>query len=133
MRTIQARGIVKGSVAGPALVCRKAFSFLGDVDMDTGVIIAKGHEHAGESIAGRVLIYPETKGSSGGCLVLMVLAKQQRQPAALVLMKEADPNIVEGAIVAGVAVVCSTQEDLLALVPSGAAVTVDGTAGTISF
>jgi len=131
--SVKARPIVKGRVQGPALVCRKAFSFLGDVDMDTGEIIAKGHEHEGESIAGRVMIYPETKGSSGGCVVLQVLAKQSKQPAAIVLSKPADPNIVEGAIVAGVALVCEPEEDLLTAVPNGALVTVDGSTGEVSW
>jgi len=125
--------MVRGRVRGPALVCQKAFSFLGDVDMDTGVIIARGHEHEGESIAGKVMIYPETKGSSGGCVVLTVLAKQGKQPAAIVLSKPADPNIVEGAIVTGVALVCEPQEDVLTLVPNGALVTVDGATGEISW
>lgn len=129
----KARPIVKGRVTAPALVCQKAFSFLGDVDMDTGVIIAKGHEHEGESIAGKVLIYPETKGSSGGCLVLMTLAKQNNQPAAIVLEKAADPNIVEGAILAGVSLVCEPDEDLVAKIPSGTRVTVDGTTGEVSW
>ena len=89
MHTIKCRGVVKGKIEGDALVCRKAFSFLGDVDMDTGVIIARGHEHEGKSIAGKILIYPETKGSSGGCVVLTELAKQGKQPAAIVLVKPA--------------------------------------------
>jgi len=131
--TVQARGIVRGQVQGEALVCHKAFSFLGDVDMDTGEIIAKGHEHQGQSIAGKVMIYPETKGSSGGCVVLMVLAKQGKQPAAIVLEKPADPNIVEGAIVAKVALVCEPEESLPAAVPNGALVTVDGSAGQVSW
>ena len=131
--TIQARAIVRGKVQGPALVCRKAFSFLGDVDMDTGVIIAKGHEHEGESIAGKVMIYPETKGSSGGCVVLQVLAKLGKQPAAIVLEKPADPNIVEGAIVTGVTLVCQPEQDLLKAVPNGTLVTVDGSTGEISW
>ena len=109
---IRIRGMVKGRAEGKALVCRKAFSFLGDVDMDSGEIIARGHEHEGESIAGRVMVYPETKGSSGGCLVLMSLAKVGRQPAALVLENTADPNIVEGAILAGVPLVCEPEERL---------------------
>ncbi|HRS27955.1 MAG TPA: DUF126 domain-containing protein, partial [Phycisphaerae bacterium] len=109
------------------------FSFLGDVDMDSGVIIARGHEHEGETIAGKVMIYPETKGSSGGCVVLTVLAKQGKQPAAIVLSKPADPNIVEGAIVTGVTLVCEPAEDLIALVPHGAIVTVDGTTGEVSW
>lgn len=132
-QVIPARGIVKGRVTAPAFVCRKAFSFLGDVDMDTGEIIAKGHEHEGETIAGKVMIYPETKGSSGGCLVLMVLAKQNRQPAAIVLSKPADPNIVEGAILAGVPLLCEPRQDLISSVPHGALVTVDGGSGEVRF
>jgi predicted aconitase with swiveling domain len=130
---IQARPIVKGTVEGEALVCHNAFSFLGDVDMDTGVIIARGHEHEGESIAGKVMIYPETKGSSGGCIVLMVLAKQNKQPAAIVLEKPADPNIVEGAILTGVTMVCEPERSLVAAVPDGARVKVDSTTGEVSW
>ena len=131
--TTKARPLVRGTVRGEALVCHKAFSFLGDVDMDTGVIIAREHEHAGQSIAGKVMIYPETKGSSGGCVVLTVLAKQGKQPAAIVLSKPADPNIVEGAIVTGVTMVCEPEQDVIAEVPNGALVTVDGAAGEISW
>jgi hypothetical protein len=133
MKTVKARGIVKGRAKGEALVCHKAFSFLGDVDMDTGEIIAKGHEHEGDTIAGKVMIYPETKGSSGGCVVLMVLARQGKQPAAIVLEKAADPNIVEGAIVAGIALVCEPQEDLISGIPNGIIVAVDGGTGEVSW
>jgi predicted aconitase with swiveling domain len=132
-RIIKARGLVKGRVTATALVCRKAFSFLGDVDMDTGEIIAKGHEHEGQTIAGKVMIYPETKGSSGGCVVLMALAKAGRQPAAIVLEKPADTNIVEGAILAGVPLLCEPETDLIAAIPNGASVVVDGAAGTVAF
>ncbi len=128
-----ARGIVKGEATGEALVCKRAFSFLGDVDMDTGTIIAQGHEHFGKSIAGKVLIYPETKGSSGGCVVLMVLAKLGKKPKAIVLMKPADTNIVEGAIVIGMPLLCEPDKDLLSLVPDGAVVTVNGSTGNISW
>jgi len=131
-KTIKARGIVKRKASGEAFVCHKAFSFLGDVDMDTGEIIARGHEREGESIAGKVMIYPETKGSSGGCVVLMSLAKMGKQPAAIVLSKPADTNIVEGAIIAEVAVVCEPEEDLLETIPHGTEVTVDGVTGTVT-
>jgi predicted aconitase with swiveling domain len=129
--TVKARGIVKRAASGKALVCRKAFSFLGDVDMSNGVIIARGHEHEGETIAGKVMVYPETKGSSGGCVVLMSLSKKGMQPAAIVLSKPADPNIVEGAIVAGIALVCEPEVDLIDRIPHDAVVKVDGTSGTV--
>ena len=131
--SIKCRKVVKGNVTGKALVCRKAFAFMGDVDMDTGVIIAKGHEHEGESIAGKVLIYPETKGSSGGCVVLMVLAKVGKQPAAIILEKPADTNIVEGAIIAKVALVCEPEDNVISLIRSGQTVAVDGDKGVISW
>lgn len=132
-KIVKARGIVKRIAEGEALVCHKAFSFLGDVDMDTGEIIAKGHEHEGKSIAGKVMIYPETKGSSGGCVVLMSLYKVGKQPAAIVLSKAADPNIVEGAILTEVALVCEPDEDLISLVPDGVVVRVDGVKGEVSW
>jgi len=132
-RTTKARPIVKRDASGPALVCHDAFSFLGDVDMDTGVIIAKGHEHEGVSIAGKIMIYPETKGSSGGCVVLMSLAKMSKQPAAIILAKPADPNIVEGAILAGVALLCEPEIDLIETIPNGVHVSVDAASGTISW
>lgn len=131
-RKWRARGIVRGSAVGEALVCSRAFSFLGDVDMDTGEIIARGHEHEGETIAGKVLVYPETKGSSGGCIVLMVLAKQGRCPAAIVLSRPADPNIVEGAIVSGVPLLCEPEDEFLEVIRTGDRLRVDGAAGMIS-
>jgi predicted aconitase with swiveling domain len=133
MPTIKCRAVVKGRVEAEALVCKNAFSFLGDVDMDTGVIIARGHEHEGESIAGKILVYPETKGSSGGCVVLMVLAKQNRQPAAIVLVKPADPNIVEGAIISGIALVCEPEADVISTIRTGTPLTVDANEGSISY
>ncbi len=125
--------MVKRIAEGEALVCRDAFSFLGDVDMNTGKIIASGHEHEGESIAGKVMIYPETKGSSGGCVVLMSLAKVGNQPAAIVLDKPADPNIVEGAIIAKVALVCEPAGSLIETVPNGAIVKVNGKTGQVTW
>jgi predicted aconitase with swiveling domain len=132
MPTIKCRGVVKGKVEAEALVCKNAFSFLGDVDMDTGIIIAKGHEHEGKSIAGKILIYPETKGSSGGCVVLTVLAKQNKQPAAIVLEKPADPNIVEGAIISGVILVAEPQNPI-STIPNGSTIIVDANEGVIIY
>ncbi|MCU0726972.1 MAG: DUF126 domain-containing protein [Planctomycetes bacterium] len=119
MRTIRGRSVVRGTAEGEALVSSVPISFLGDVDMETGEIIAAGHPLRGMSIAGKVLVYPEAKGSSGGCVVLMSLAKAGRAPAAIVLMKPADFNIVEGAIVCGIPLLCEPEEDLLRTLPSG--------------
>lgn len=131
--SIRARGIVRGRITAPALVSNSSISFLGDVDLATGDIIAASHELHGNNISGKILIYPESKGSSGGCIVLMSLAKVGRQPLGIVLKKAADPNIVEGAILSGIALLCEPDEDILKLIPNGAVVTVDGQTGEISW
>ncbi len=127
-----ARRVVRGLAEGPALVCPGSFSFLGDVDLATGEIIAAGHPHQGTSIAGRVLIYKETKGSSGGCVVLLSLFKAGLAPAALITARAADYNMAEGAILCGIPFLCEPDGDVLAEIPSGARVRVDAGAGLIA-
>ncbi len=128
---IKCKGIVKGVAEGEALVMNQAFAFMGDVDMDTSKIIARGHEHQGVPIAGKVLIYPETKGSSGGCVVLNVLARLGKQPAAIVNLKMADYNLVEGAILANVPLVCQPTQNPIEKIKSGEHVRVDADQGVI--
>jgi hypothetical protein len=127
----RARGVVRGRAEGEALVCAKPFSFLGDVDMDTGEIIARDHPLRGQSIAGKIMVYPETKGSSGGCVVLMSLARVGRAPAAIVLTKPADFNIVEGAILLGLPLLAEPEGDLLSEVRTGDRLVVDAAANEI--
>jgi uncharacterized protein len=126
-----ARKVVRGQAQGPALVCPGSFSFLGDVDLETGAIIAAGHPRLGERLAGRVLVYSEAKGSSGGCVVLMSLHKAGCAPAALVTQKAADYNMAEGAILCGIPFLCEPDGDVLAAIPNGACVRIDADAGVI--
>lgn len=130
-RAYKVRKVVRGIAEGPALVCPGSFSFLGDVDLATGEIIAAGHPRRGETLAGRILIYEEAKGSSGGCVVLMSLAKLGRAPAALVTVKPADYNMAEGAILAGIPCACEPDGDVLGEIANGALVRLDADAAVL--
>jgi len=130
-QVIKVRKVVRGAAEAEAVVCPGSFSFLGDVDMDTGVICARTNPNRGLSIAGKVLVYTETKGSSGGCVVLMTLAKRGLAPAALVTVKPADYNLAEGAILAKVPFVCEPEGGLPAGLATGAKLLVDADAGTV--
>jgi predicted aconitase with swiveling domain len=55
------RTIYKGKVSGQALVSSQGISFFGGVDPDTGIIVERGHELEGKSIAGKVLVFPMGK------------------------------------------------------------------------
>lgn len=123
--------VVRGVVEAEALVVPGSFSFLGDVDMDTGEICATGNPNFGQCLKERVLVYDETKGSSGGCVVLMTLAKRGLAPAALVTVKPADYNLAEGAIIAGVPFVCGLPPEALGELQSGQRLRVDADTGLV--
>lgn len=128
---IQCKGVLPGKAQGRALVMRDPISFQGEID-EEGTIVVRGHPYAGESVAGKVLIYPEAKGSSGGCMMLRLLAKRGKKPAAIVNTRNLDPNLVEGAILADVPMLCFPKEDLYEILSSGDLVEVDGEAGILT-
>jgi len=129
-RIYNVRRIVRGSATGEAIVF-DSFSFLGDVDMDSGEIIADGNPNKGKNIRDKILICGTTKGSSGGCVVLMTLAKKGKAPAAIVTMKPADYNLTEGAIVSGIPFVCEPDGDAVSEILTGRMVRVDADAGRL--
>ncbi len=130
-RTIQGRGIVRGTAAGPALVCREPISFLGDLDITTGTIIGRLPSAAGQSVKGTVLIFPLTMGSAGAWRFLFQLYKHGTHPVALVTREPPDPSVVQGAILANIPMVCEPQEDVIATIANGTPVEVDGGSGVI--
>jgi len=126
------RKIVRGRAEAAAVVCPGSFSFLGDVDLDRGLICARTNPNRGYSIAGKVLVYEETKGSSGGCVVLLTLARRGLAPAALVTVQPADYNLAEGAILAGIPFVCEPDGDIIGKIATGRLLRVDADAGMIA-
>ncbi|MBU4340932.1 MAG: DUF126 domain-containing protein, partial [Euryarchaeota archaeon] len=75
MIKLKAHIVSRGNAQGEALVTSQPISFLGSVDPKTGVVIEKGHELAGKSIKGKVLVFPSGKGSTVGSYVIYQLKK----------------------------------------------------------
>ena len=84
---------------GSVLRCDEGLSFWGGVDPDTGLIIDAQHPQNGESVSGRVLCMPTSRGSCSGSGVLLGLALAGRAPAALVF-RDAEEVLTLGALVA---------------------------------
>ena len=59
-------------------------SFFGGVDPESGVVVERGHELEGHSIAGKVLVFPTGKGSTVGSYTLYRLKANGKAPAAIV-------------------------------------------------
>jgi predicted aconitase with swiveling domain len=119
-----------GKAVGEALVLREPISFQGEID-EEGFIVAAGNPYAGENVSNKILIYPEAKGSSGGCMMLRLLAKRGKKPAAIVNTRNLDANLVEGAILADIPMLCYPEKDPYDIISTGDRVEVDGETGIL--
>ena len=80
---LQGRMIYPGNVLGIALVTSQAISFVGGIDPETGVVVERGHALEGQSIAGKVLVFPTGKGSTVGSYTLYRLKLNGHAPLAI--------------------------------------------------
>ena len=81
---LNGRKISAGHATGKALVTSMGISFYGGVNPETGCVVEKGHELEGQSIVGRVLVFPTGKGSTVGSYTLYRLKKAGLAPAAII-------------------------------------------------
>jgi uncharacterized protein len=133
MIEIAARGIVIGKASGPALVSAEAVSFLGDVDIRSGRVVGDLPSVRNASLRGTVLIMPYTRGSAGAWRFLYQLFKHDNHPVAIVTNAVPDPSVVQGAILAGIPIVCEPQSPVEAQIANGQRVEieVEGTRGVV--
>jgi predicted aconitase with swiveling domain len=95
---LKGRIISKGVAEGEALVTTMPISFYGGVDPNTGTVIEKGHELNGISVKGKILVFPQGKGSTVGSYTLYRLKKNGVAPAGMI-NKECETIIAVGAII----------------------------------
>ena len=96
---LRGRRIFGGKATGRALVSREAVSFFGGVNPDTGIVEEEGHPLQGRSVSGRVLVFPQGKGSTVGSYTLYRMMKTGTAPIAI-LNRECETIVAVGAIIA---------------------------------
>ncbi len=121
------RKIHHGKATGEALVSNMGISFFGGVDPESGVVVERGHDLEGQSIAGKVLVFPTGKGSTVGSYTLYRLKRAGKAPIAIV-NAECETIIAVGCIIAEIPCV-----DLVPVheLRSGQQVVVDGEKGVV--
>ncbi|MBI5158529.1 DUF126 domain-containing protein [Candidatus Micrarchaeota archaeon] len=128
---LKGRKICKGIGEGEALVSKDAISFYGGIDPETGVVVEKGHLLEGKSIAGKVLVFPNGKGSTVGSYTMYQLKKNGKAPVAIVV-KECDAILAVGAIISEIPLV-DKVEGLLENLKDGMKVKIDADKAIVSF
>jgi uncharacterized protein len=124
---LQGRKIYPGVAQGEALVTGMGISFFGGVDPDNGVVVERGHELEGQSIAGKILVFPTGKGSTVGSYTLYRLKFNGMAPLAVV-NAECETITAVGCIIAEVP--CVDQIDIRPI-KTGQRLVVDGEAGEV--
>jgi hypothetical protein len=121
------RKIYGGKVTAEALVTTQGISFFGGVDPESGVVVEKGHALEGQSISGKILVFPTGKGSTVGSYTLYRLKKVNKAPAAII-NRECETITAVGCIIAEIPCIDQIPIDQI---QQGASLVVDGEKGTV--
>ena len=120
----------KGKAEGEALVSDKPFCFLFQVDTKTGVVIQRDHDWEGVSLSGKILVFPQGKGSTSNSYVLYEMARCGSQPKGIINLY-ADPVVVVGAILCNIPMVYKLDGNPVELIKTGDHVELDGDNGIV--
>ncbi len=124
---LNGRKIYQGTAQGEALVTAMGISFFGGVDPDTGLVVEKGHQLEGQSINGKVLVFPTGKGSTVGSYTLYRLKMNGVAPAAIV-NAQCETITAVGCIIAEIPCIDHIPIEQL---KTGDIISLDGEQGTI--
>ena len=127
---LRGRKVIGGSAEGEAVVTKEPVSFLGGVNPDKGVVVERGHELEGQSITGKIFVFPHGKGSTAGPYIIYAMAKRKTAPVAMINL-EAEPIIAVGAAMGNIPLVDRLDKNPLEVIATGDHVRVDGDRGIV--
>ena len=128
---LHGRKVVGGCAEGEALVTKDRISGWGGVDPRNGTVVETRHELRGQSFAGKVLVFPGAKGSSGWSAQFHVARAMGTAPAAW-LFNRMCTKIALGAVVSHAPAMTDFDQDPLDLIRTGDWLRVDATAGIVT-
>ena len=128
---LHGRKVVGGRAEGEALVTQDTVPGWGGVNPQQGVITEVRHELRGVSFAGKILVCPGAKGSSGWSAMYHTARLAGTAPKALVF-NDMTTKIALGAVVMRIPSVTDFDRNPLDVIETGDWVIVDGDNGTVT-
>ena len=104
--------ISPGKAEGVALVSPDPIGFYGGIDLNTGVVIEKGHPLEGKCVKDTILVFPNGKGSTVGSYVIYGLQRNGVGPKGII-NRETETIVATGVILAGIP--CVDKIDISAI------------------
>ncbi|SDF81535.1 predicted aconitase subunit 2 [Celeribacter baekdonensis] len=128
--SLRGRKVVGGFAEGEAMVTSQTISGWGGINERNGSIIERRHELVGQSFAGKILIFPGAKGSSGWSAFFHMTRINNVAPAAM-LFTRMTTKIALGAVVTRVPAMTDFDGDILTQIRTGDHVVVNANTGFI--
>jgi predicted aconitase with swiveling domain len=128
---LRGRGLVGGVVEGEALVTTHGISGWGGIEPREGRVIESRHELVGQSFAGKVLVFPGAKGSSGWSGMFHTSRLMGSAPKAMIF-NYMNTKIALGIVVTHVPSVTELDQDPLIVISTGDWVQVDADQGIVT-
>ncbi len=101
MKEIKLRCVIDGDPTGEVLFSLKPIAFLQGVDPEKGCVSDDKHELFSKPFKDKVLVFPNTVGSSVGAYVIYRLKKKGNAPKAIINEKS-DIITASGCAIAGI-------------------------------
>jgi len=120
----------KGVAEGPAIICRKPFSF-NSINPATGTVDIMGHELSGKLVSDKIIVCPCGCGVSNEDRTLYILRRAKAAPLAIIYGRRIFYIHISGAIHANIPMVYGLDQNCLNLIRDGDHVKVDANFGFI--
>ena len=127
---LKGKTVKKGKVEGEAIVSQSPFSFLGDLNVETGKVAPKGHDLEGQSIAGKIFIFRGGKGSTVGPSVAYQAKQLGHAPKGMICV-EVEPVMAMVAIMNDIPMVHKLDRNPLEVIKTGDYIRMDATEGIV--
>ncbi|RPI50701.1 MAG: DUF126 domain-containing protein [Deltaproteobacteria bacterium] len=127
---LKGKTVKKGQVEGEAIVSQIPFSYLGDLNVETGTVAPKGHDLEGQSLAGKIFVFPTGKGSTVGPYIANRAKQLGNTPAGMICV-EVEPVMAMVAIMNDIPMVHRLDKNPLEAIKTGDYIKMDATEGTV--
>ncbi len=116
----------KGKATAEAMVFSHRFGWaFNHVGNEDGRILTAGWDHHGESVEGKIVVYPTVTGSTSGAISLYYKVKESKHGPAAIICREVFPFDISGAIGAEIPAVDKLDQDPIAAIKNGDWVEID--------
>ena len=127
---IKGKSVTGGMAEGDAIVTRMPISFTGGVDPNSGIIREPDHELEGQSVAGKILVFPAGKGSTTGSWQFYATYKRGNAPKGIINVKT-EGVVSVSAIITGTPMMHQLEHDPLECISTGDFVRINADEGYV--